>query len=81
MTHLKWCIVQLNPIKVKFSCCKHENELVYCGDIYGYGPKDLNLNDEEHNRYTCLDCGAIIYKKDLKSHKLDAVRAKEWSVA
>lgn len=65
---------EVNPIKVNFSRCKHENELVYCGDTYGYGPKNLNINDEEHNRYTCLNCGAILDKKDLKSHKLDVVK-------
>jgi len=59
---------EVNPIKIQFSRCKHENELVYCGSTYDYGPRDLNINDEEHNRYQCLDCNAILYKKDLEKN-------------
>ncbi len=56
------------PVDIKFSRCKHENELLYCGSTYDYGPRDLNIYDEEHNRYQCVDCNAILYMKDVRNN-------------
>lgn len=57
---------EFNPVKVTFSRCKHEGELVYVGSTEEYGPKNIVIDDYEHNRYQCMDCGAIMYKKDIK---------------
>lgn len=57
---------ETTPISIKFSRCKHDRELVFCTTSYDYGPKNLVIDDIEHNRYMCLDCGAILYMKDIE---------------
>lgn len=55
--------------KVKFSRCKHENELEFFYKTYDsedHTSFDTPSSNDMYNRYKCPDCGAILCKADLK---------------